>query len=187
MGSDHERPSAFPIWVTAQNASLSGANAAMIFNSQAPPGSDSDLGSPNESCETAGKGVGQGGERPPYRNCRPLGRVLVVARDLGDLDEDGLVDVPNDSEEPGTVTLDFSPLGTEVTVYWADFLDVEQRNSVYFFDASGRLIEEPIEIESTGNNGLVRKVLGPTPGVSKMVVEMSGSGAIDNIVFGRDP
>jgi hypothetical protein len=56
--------------------------AARIFDSS-NPGSyelgDPDLGSPNESCDGGGPGIGLGGAKgSEFENCKPLGNLLVV-------------------------------------------------------------------------------------------------------------
>ncbi len=85
-----------PIYVEATNPRLrTGTNAAVVFDSSCPPsglprdcsGNDADLGTPNQ--EFGGPGRGVGGARS---NDTALGKLLIVAENLADEDEDRLVD-----------------------------------------------------------------------------------------------
>ena len=62
----------------------------IAFDSSNPPGTDYDLGTPNE--RYGGPGLGDGGDT----NDEPLGNLLVRAEDLSDDDGDGRVDHPDD-------------------------------------------------------------------------------------------
>lgn len=159
-------------------------NRAIVFDSSNPTGGDFDLGTPNETF--GGPGVGRGGERgQPFQNDRPLGKLLIVGQDLVDADGDGLVDDPNDITTSGnTLAFDFS--GTTngaVTVSTITILDFEQQNErarVELFDGGGG-IKAAFTLPAVGDNGVGTFLLGPTMDVQRMVVILSGSGAIDEI------
>ncbi len=159
-------------------------NAAVIFDSAIPTGGDFDLGAPNEVFGGPGKGIG--GERGTYKNDEPLGKLLIIAENLVDVDGDGLIDDPDDEGKLGRVDFefDFSEVGP-VTLHRMTLIDVEERErtpTVRLLGAGGALLLAK-ELDITGDNGRVRIPLGPTPGVLKMVVELHGSGAISSIRF----
>src|SRR5262245_32027993 len=84
-----------PIRVSAFNPYLpAGANAALVFDSARPTGGDFDLGTPHASF--GGPGVGAGGASGPYQNDEPKRKLLIVAENLVDWNDDGLVDSPDD-------------------------------------------------------------------------------------------
>lgn len=159
-------------------------NRAIVFDSSNPTGGDFDLGTPNETF--GGPGIGRDGERGrPFQNDRPLGKLLIIGQDLVDADGDGLVDDPNDITTSGnTLAFDFS--GTKngaVTVSTITIIDFEQQNErarVELFGAGGA-IRAAFTLPAVGDNGVGTFLLGPTTGVERMVVILSGSGAIDEI------
>jgi hypothetical protein len=177
-----------PVLVSGSNPSLSGANAAIVFDSASPTGGDPDLGTPH--VDFGGPGIGDGGAAgSPFENGRPLQRVLIVAEDLDDEDGDGLVDDPGDAAGPdNTLTFDFSMLGT-ATVCSLTVLDIESNEStgtVLLYDALGALLGTVV-VTPVGDNGVGEVDLGKTSGVARMVVEMGGSGAIDELCFVPEP
>jgi uncharacterized repeat protein (TIGR01451 family) len=168
-------------------------NAAMIFDSNNPSGGDPDLGSPNETCDFPGPGIGAGGEKgQPFENCpldtaggEPLNNVLIISEDLDPTD-------PDDSGRRGTqFNVDFTQLEGEVTLYSISLLDLEQTStSVQIFDAADNLIFHVTPLPQTGDNGLVVVEFdGATgvPGVARMVVLLDGSGSLDTILFLQEP
>jgi hypothetical protein len=178
-----------PIGVSGTNPDFStGTNAAVIFDSSNPTGGDFDLGTPNE--QFGGPGVGAGGGAGAYVNDTALGNVLILAENLDDENNDGLVDDPDDAEElvGNSITLDFSALGpvTVSSITIIDFEAFEPEAEVELFDQFDVSLDTFI-LFPTGDNGVAVKVLGPTAGVAKMVVTLNGSGAIDNIVFTPPP
>ena len=165
-----------------------GVNAAMIFDSNNPTGGDVDLGSPNETCDNPGPGIGAGGEKGrSFENCpldagqALLDNVLIISEDLDPTD-------PDDSARRGTqITVDFSQLEGVVTLFSMSLLDLEQRTaSVQIFDAGDNLLFNLTPIPRTGDNGLAMIPFnGPSgvSGVARIVVLLNGSGSIDTIVF----
>ena len=67
-----------------------GINPVLIFDSSDPTGGDVDLGTPNEAY--GGPGVGNAGAS----NDTPMGNVAIIAEDLVDNNDDGLIDDPDD-------------------------------------------------------------------------------------------
>ena len=165
-----------------------GVNAAMIFDSNNPTGGDVDLGSPNETCNNPGPGIGAGGEKgQSFENCpldagQPLlDNVLIISEDLDPSD-------PDDSARRGTqITVDFSQLEGVVTLFSISLLDLEQRTaSVQIFDESDNLLFQLTPVPPTGDNGLATiEFNGPggVSGVARMAVLLDGSGSMDTVVF----
>jgi hypothetical protein len=185
-----------PIDVFGDNPALSGLNAAVIFDSDMPTGGDDDLGTPNETCPGGGPGMGSGGEvGMPYENCVPLHNVLIIAENLDDADSDGLVDDPDDSDVPGQVYMfDFRNIvdpfvPDDVTVFEVTILDVEEIETpgdVTLYAADDTVLGA-FSVPAVGDNGVTTIETGPTDvgtsGVAYLVVDLQGSGGIDNIVM----
>ncbi len=185
-----------PIQVRAFNPRFGLAvNAAVIFDSARPTGFDFDLGSPNETCVPPGPGRGVGGQRgKPFENCPavPLGKTLIVGENLVDRNRDGLIDDPDDEglagfKESVHIEFDFSAIGT-VTLLELAIIDTEEPGPVVqAFNSSNTLVGWRV-LAMTGDNGLAqRESLGPTSGVSRVVIALQGSGAIDNLRFRQAP
>jgi cysteine-rich repeat protein len=179
-------------------------NFAITFPSHAPPGLDFDLGSPNQTC--GGPGVSNdvpgnpdsgevGGAHP---NCPPpsgpldpadpnvpLNNVLIVADNLTDADMDGLVDVPND--HAGDNNLIFKFMDKAVRFTSIALLDIQaplaESAKVFLYEDVDctNLIAE-IDLDETGDNGLIIFKFEPFDPSRCMIVDVNGSGAIDNIV-----
>ncbi len=171
-------------------------NAAVVFDSAAPPGIDFDLGTPNQNF--GGPGIGAGGASGTYANTVARGHILVVNEDTKFVDRDGNnritnLDSPvtqtNDAEIVGSsIAFDFSALGT-VTIYSVLLVDneaLEPNIRVELYGAGGGQIGATIVGPHTGNNGVFVLPLGPTSGVRTMIVRLDSSGAIDDVVFTRD-
>ncbi len=165
-----------------------GINAAIVFDTGNPTGDDFDLGAPNETFGTEDRptpGKGRGGVRgAPFENPEPLGKLLILAESLADLDGDGLIDDPDDEGQfrQLSFTLDLEEVGP-LTVYRMTLIDVEDQEktpAVHLYGADGGLIESR-NLPITGDNGVVHVDLGPTENVFKMVVELHGSGAISSV------
>ena len=165
-----------------------GTNAAMIYDSDCPPGAptdcsggDWDLGTPNETFGGPGRGIG--GESGPFQNDTALGNLLIISEDLDSSD-------PDDADVVGAAfTFDFSGVGSgSATISEITIIDVEAEEPnamVELLDGSSNLLAA-FALPQTGDNGVAIIGLGPTPGVVTMVVTLNGSGAIDNIVFTPD-
>ncbi|MCO8125241.1 polymorphic toxin-type HINT domain-containing protein [Stieleria sp. TO1_6] len=150
-------------------SSADASRPAMIFDSSAPTGGDSDLGSPAR--RYGGPGVGSGGAS----NSVSHENVLIIS-------EDGDTSDPDDNARGGTLVFDFEQ---PVMIDELGMLDVQSGdNHVDLFDHSGTLIAST-SIANSGNNGYSRVVLDAV-GVSRMEVHLAGSGAITDIEFCRD-
>lgn len=147
-------------------------DVAMIFDTS-NPGPDPDLGTPNEKCPGGGPGVGAGGEPgQPGENCRFLGNVLIIPKDVGPDVE------PNDESTGGLVKLTFSQ---PVTVLHTEVLDIEENGLfITFFDSDGNQIGETVSPAGLGNNSYeeFNDFGGDTVGnVRSMHLRFPGSGA----------
>jgi len=148
-----------------------GQNAAMIFDA---------------TCNGKTAAQCSGGDKDLFKP--ELGNVLIISEDLNS-------SWPNDRNAPGgTFNFDFESWGPgTVTVGGVvlNVLDVEAAEtagaSVKLYADSGNTLLETIPISATGNNGLgTVELLVNVSGVARMVVDLKGSGAIDNVHIAAD-
>ncbi|MBY5932820.1 tandem-95 repeat protein [Tateyamaria omphalii] len=100
-----------------------------------------------------------------------LGKALIIS-------EDGDSHDPDDNAGGGKINFVFDDPST---INRLTFLDIEEGAYVRFFDADGHQIEK-VKIDDTDNNG--QSIVDfDISGVTRMEVELKGSGAIDNLVF----
>lgn len=104
-----------------------------------------------------------------------LGGVLIISEDGDECD-------PDDNASGGTIAFDFD---TPVQIKSLTFKDIEETSGegtyVRFLDDEGNVIDEQF-IAPTGDGG-ESTVQFDVTGVSRFEVVLSGSGAIDNLVF----
>ncbi len=173
---------------TATNV-YSKVNAANIFNSAQPTSIGNqvtDILTPHQNF--GGGGVGDGGAAGAYVNNLPLGNMLICNRTTDPMKA-------YDNNLGGKIVFDFSNYGT-VSMSSLTILDVddyEAGTKVVLYDASSKVIKE-VMMKVSGNNGKQLVDLGGTMGVARMEIilgpngispngSLSGSGAIDNIMF----
>lgn len=149
----------------------------IAFDSSAPPGTDYDLGTPNEMY--GGPGTGAGGES----NDTALYNLLIRAESTTDADGDGLVDVPDDHVYGATfvITLD-SPLCLESM----DFVDIDESEAsgVMLSSHGGTLAS--LAASQLGDNS--RETIEPgICSVTTLEFSLTGSGALDRLYFCEDP
>jgi hypothetical protein len=145
---------------------------------------DEDLGAPNEKCPDGGPGVGVGGEPGPngdnpYKNCEPLGNILIIQEDnsgnrCGN-------EIPDDNQDGGVITIDFSPPAE--AIYELSFLDIDDFISVTVvsLDSGGNTKERPpIDLPMTGDNSF-QAVEIQEEDVVQLRVTLKRSGAIPYI------
>jgi len=177
-------------------------NAAVIFDSACPPtgvsadcsGTDTDLGTPN-LVNFGGPGIGIGGEvGSPFQNDTPLGNILIVAENLVDGNNDGLVDDPDDADLAGEfVDFDFSTTknngkGT-VTVNSVTVMDIEGNelfigNAIELFVKGGP--PSFISIPEQGDNGVLLIDEIGVADVERMRINLNGSAAIASVVVNEE-
>ncbi len=179
-----------PIAVTGTNPRFPATNTAVIFDSSCPggcSGGDSDLGTP--SLSYGGPGVGHvSGCGTACANDRPYGKILIVDEHMTDLDDDGLVDDPDDQgDEPVSFEFDFAAIDP-VTIHHVVFIDIEASETaptVELFDADGLLLGS-FAVIPCGDNGLVLLDLPDVSGVSRMRINLYGSGAVAEIALSAE-
>lgn len=158
---------------------VANTNAAMVFDSSNPTGGDVDLGSPNSLY--GGPGISADGDQAS--NDTALGKVLIITEDFDSTD-------PDDSYVAGSYyEFDFSGYGNgAVEMVGFDMLDLDPPGAndlptiVKLFDSSDNLLFEK-ELQPGEDNSKQFVDLENTSSVSKMVLELNNSGAIDNIKF----
>ena len=167
--------------VTITTISNGANNHGVIFDSrQLNAGEDdADLVGPFDDETTAG-----------HDNFEP-GNILIISDDDGRITCDGISCTPADDEAlGGSITFDFDS-GFDISMTSIDIFDInngEQAADVSFFDNSGLLIGMTILLGNTGADNTYRTIdLTGIIGVRRMVVNLYGSGAIDNLRFDAIP
>lgn len=178
---DDEYHNTTGISVTVQ--ANSATDIAAIFPSDSPPATDVDLGSPNETCDGGGPGIGAGGEvGEPGENCINHENVLILPTS-GDGDDDGFIDdEPNDDANGGTITFLFSEA---VAIDYIEILDQESQENVEInaytnVDGTGLLVSE--NPAGFGDNSYEFISIGAL-GARRLDFEFNGSGAIASIAY----
>jgi hypothetical protein len=158
-------------------------NEATAFDSSNPTCDDFDLGTPNQTCDMPGPGIGAGGVKgATFENCQDLDIVAIIQ------EANEPVCVPDDADLVGAeIVFDFSALGT-VTINSMKVLDIEDPEEKgaevqLLGPAPGQALLATIPLPEVGDNGLATVDLGGVAGVETMVVKLNGSGAIDDIEF----
>jgi hypothetical protein len=145
----------------------------IAFDSSSPPGTDYDLGTPNEAY--GGPGVGSAGAS----NDEALFNLLIRAESTTDADGDGLVDVPDDHVYGGTFVI---TLDAPWCVLALDLIDVDEAAASLLLLGDGDAELMNVVIPGGGDNA--RETLEPdTCGVSKAVLTLAGSGGVDGILL----
>ena len=144
-------------------------------------GGDQDLGAPNEACTPSGPGVGAGGAPGTEgENCEPLGNVLIIQEDNGDLS------IPDDNRDGGMIVFDFFEPAT--IVYGMGFLDIEEESTVTIshMTDSGMTMETAFALRLLGDNSKQTLEIN-IENVKEIKVTLGGSGAVTFIDFCYDP
>ncbi len=169
--------------ISAENDASGHPDEAIVFDSSSPTGNDPDLGSPNQSF--GGPGIGSGGAQgQPGQNNRALNKVMIIAEDLVDNNNDNLVDDPDDEAAGGKLILDFT---SPVKILNLTGLDIDSSsNSVKGFNSSNAQVFS-INFSGFGDNSLQTLSVGQSEFVtSKLEINLSDSGAIDEISYCLD-
>ena len=98
-------------------------------------------------------------------------------------------DVPDDEggRPAGTFTLEFV---APVILESIDFFDIEEEESmgsIRLFDSQGAMLPGMFAVPNTGGDNTWGRVTFSVTGVSRVEIDMGGSGAIDNITFSVVP
>jgi hypothetical protein len=139
----------------------------MVFDSSNPSGGDSDLGTPNVSF--GGPGIGKAGKIGKlFENRDPQGNVLIVSEDNDASD-------PDDNGYPSKLVFTFaSPLFID----WIGLLDNDEGTTFTIETSDGG--STTIANWNGGNNSFESVKVGK-PGVTKLTVDLGGSGALSDI------
>ncbi|MDH3197347.1 MAG: hypothetical protein OEO21_03825 [Candidatus Krumholzibacteria bacterium] len=160
-----------------------GPDALVVFDSGAPTGDDSDLGTPNADFGGPGLGLG-GGQGQPGANDRALGNLVIVAEHIADDNGDGRVDAPDDEAGGGTLAFDFDELVTIERVVLVD-IDADETASVRLY--RGEVLAVEISAAALGNNSVQTLLSGFYPAVSRMEIVFSSSGALAEFEYAPQP
>jgi hypothetical protein len=149
-----------------------GGNAAIIF--------DSACGGAAATCS--------GADADLFKPA--LSKVLIMAENMVDGNGDGRVDDPDDADlRNAPFSFDFTGFGEgSVTVESIDAMDIEAsiEEPAFVELFNGAQLVDTVTIPATGNNGVVTVPIGVS-NVTRMVVTLQGSGAIDNIRVSSEP
>ena len=160
------------------------ANGQVIFDTDNPTGGDGDLAAPF----TNGSGLG---------DLFP-GDVLILHERVGDCDfVAGFCNPPAGPDDEGSRPAGYIEIifDSEVTVVSIDFFDIETLedgttpdNEVELYNAANvQIFDDSFYTPDTGGNNTWDQLMIGQSGISRMVIRMGGSGAIDNIVFVPEP
>ena len=170
------------VTISAVNLS-SGPDAAIIFDTNSPTGGDFDLGAPFNS------------DNPLLPDNFSPGNVLIIQETNDCNFITGFCSVPDDegSQPAGTFEFIFNSV---VILETLDFFDIELNENnnnpdseIHLYDASNSeiFIGSFFVPNTNGDNKWNQRDFGSVAGVKRMVIEMKGSGAIDNLVFSAVP
>lgn len=153
-----------------------GLDLAVVFDTNHPTGGDHDLGAPF----MPGPGNTLGSIDP--------GNVLILQENSDSCDANTCTDPDDEGSRPaGQFIIEFD---TAITLQSIDFFDVEtlesdatDANRITLFDSNGDEIQLDFFTPDTGgDNQWIRTMFG-VENVSRIVIAMGGSGAIDNIQY----
>lgn len=153
-----------------------GPDVALIFDSNNPSGGDMDLGTPNQ--QYAGPGIGGGGAT----NDMPEGKILIIAEDVVDNNNDGLVDNPDDDANGGRLVFEFTDRAVSIETVRLIDLDDGPWSIVLELDSGG---VTTIPVPTLGDNSAYT-VPVYTSDVQRMIVEIGGSGAVAGFTWCPD-
>jgi len=160
--------------ISAMN--FNGPDEVIIFNTSAPTGGDLDLGTPNQ--QYGGPGVGNGGGS----NDVAEGNILVIAEDLVDSNNDGLVDDPDDDANGGRIYFDFTDRA--VTIETVRMIDIDDNTWRIILELANGFVQT-INVPNAGNNS-AQTIPVFTSNVRRMVVEGCGSGGVGGFAWCPD-
>ena len=146
-------------------------NAAVVFNTNAPSGNDSDLAA------SFSDGAGAGGPLSP-------GNILIISEDARGVSCDAFTCSPADDEAAGgEITVTFS---REVTFQGLNVFDVSDGRATFtasFFGLNDAFITSIAAADGIGDREYQRFANLNIEGVFKAVLTFTGSGAVDDLTF----
>jgi hypothetical protein len=165
------------IVISANNDRNNGPDQAILFNSAAPTGGDPDLGTPNQAY--GGPGIGNGGST----NTVPEGMLLIIAENITDNNNDGLVDNPDDEAQGGTISFQFT--NTAVRVDTMVFIDIDDNQATTITVEKSDNSTVTFVLPDAGDNGRVTAFINESDVVA-LHVNFSGSGGIAGLYYCDD-
>lgn len=159
-----------------------GPNSAIIFDTAHPTGNDADLGTPNQGFGGPGIGVG-GAPGQPGENKTARGKVLILPKELTDVNRDGRVDDPNDNGHGGSLTFVWAApcILSRVTL-----VDVEESGGVINQFRNGVLLAS-FPIIPLGDNCQVTVPTLTRQLVDRTQIIIPGSGGLAEMVYDFRP
>ena len=152
-----------------------GPNQAILFGSDNPTGNDDDLGTPNQLYN--GPGIGNGGAS----NDQAEGNILIIAENLTDNNNDGLVDNPNDEASGGRIFFDFTRYSTVDTIVIID--SDENQNRIRVTQQGG--VVTNISVPNGGDNSRVAVPINMS-NVSQIRIKFKKSGGVASMTYCPD-
>ena len=151
--------------------------AGVIFDSSNPTGGDFDLGTPH--ADFGGPGIGTGGAQgAPGQNDTPLGNLLVLAENVTDANNDGLIDDPDDEGAGGELQMNFAyPYFLESM----SIVDLDNGNGFIRVEQTGNRITD-FNIPGLGDNAVTTVAINLDSVVQVRVI-LPGSGGISALAF----
>jgi hypothetical protein len=152
--------------ISAQNAVSGHPDLAILFDSSAPTGTDTDLASP-------GPGAG---------NDTALGLLLIIAENAIDTDGDGLIDDPDDEGDGGELVFDFAE---DMRWFGATLVDIDDDGADFIdlLDSGGGLLLR-LGVSDLGDNSVQRVAPeAPVSGVRRVILHLAGSGALADMSY----
>jgi hypothetical protein len=167
-------------WMTVHARNHGGGpDLCIVYDSAEPTGGDTDLGTPNDDFGGPGDGSG-GAEGEEGENVVALGKILIIAENDEDSDDDGLVDEPDDESGGGIVWLEFSHAG-RLTLTLIDVDCDEEEPRLYLFK-EGDLVE-CVEGDNPGDNSAQTLDLSEYGDIDAVRIHLDGSTGIGGIVL----
>lgn len=160
---------ALGVAISATNFSY-GPDVAVVFDSNNPTGGDGDLGAPFSNPDLGTLSPGNLLILQERSNCDALS--------CSEPDDEG-------SRPAGQFVISFTE---GVLLQSIDFFDVEgieasPNDAIELYDGDNNLISNGFYVPATGGDNMWAPVLFGVDGVHSIVINMGGSGAIDNIAF----
>jgi hypothetical protein len=148
-------------------SNVGGLDKCIVFDTANPTGGDFDLQTP--------------GTHPT--NVVPYRKVMIIADNDVDADNDGLVDEPGDDPQGGMIALMFD---FDVTFESATVIDIDENEMGWFVLYNGR--GKPLGnyfLSSLGDNS-VETISPGVNGVRRIELYLTGSGALAELLYCRD-
>ncbi len=163
-------------WGVRVASNSQASNPAMIFDSAAPTGGDTDLGTSNQAYGGPGVGSG-GGNSAPGKNNAPLGKTLII--------QENSTGTPDDNAGGGTLIFTFN-YGVNIDdVQIVDIDDHEVAGTVKAYsDAAGSTLIATGDMLGLGDNS-VQTVQLSAADVRRLEVDLPASGAIASVISCR--